>query len=79
MSKSPVAILSTALEVARRGLPEYSHASSPRKYTQHQLFACLVLKAAMRLDYRGLQALLADSPDLREAIELKAVPHRTSL
>jgi hypothetical protein len=60
MSKSPVAILRTALAVSQGVLPDYSHVNSPKKFTQHQLFACLVLKAAMRLDYRGLQSLLID-------------------
>jgi hypothetical protein len=77
-SKSPLAILRTAHAVARTTIPAYSHVNSPRKFTQHQLFACLVLKAAMKLDYRGLQALLIDCSDLREAIELKAVPHWTA-
>src|SRR3954451_19889703 len=79
MSQSPVAILQTSLAVAQDALPAYSHVHSPKKFTQHPLFACLVLKAAMRLDDRGLQALLLDCCDLRGAIELKAVPHWTSL
>lgn len=79
MSKSPIAILTTALEVARGTLPAYSHVNSPKKFTQHQLFACLVLKAAMKLDYRGLRELLIDCSDLADAIDLKAVPHWTSL
>ena len=79
MSKSPVAVLRTALHVAQGALAAYSHVNSPKKFTQHQLFACLVLKAAMRLDYRGLQALFIDCSDLREAIGLKVVPHWTSL
>jgi hypothetical protein len=54
LSESPVAILRTALDVARSSLPAYSHVNSPKKFTQHQLFACLALKAAMKLDYRGL-------------------------
>ena len=77
-SKSPKAILMTAHAVAAGALPAYSHPSSPRKFTQHQLFACLVLRAAMKLDYRGLQALLVDCSDLRGCIGLKAVPHWTA-
>ena len=37
----------------------YSHKFSPKVYTQHQLFACLVLKEALRLDYRGIAKLLS--------------------
>ena len=43
-SKSPRAVLLAALETARRSLPEYRTKHSPKKFTQHQLFACLVLK-----------------------------------
>jgi hypothetical protein len=42
MSKSPIAVLLTSLQVARDALPEYSHINSPKKFTQHQLFACLI-------------------------------------
>jgi hypothetical protein len=34
-----------ALATAQRALPLYSHRCSPKKFTQHQLFACLVLKS----------------------------------
>jgi hypothetical protein len=37
----------------RRALLLYSHRNSPKKFTQHQLFACLVLKNFLRTDYRG--------------------------
>ena len=47
MSKSPLAILRTALDVAKGALPAYSHVNGPKEFTQHQLFACLVLKAAL--------------------------------
>ena len=68
-----------AYEAGRRALPEYAHRFSPKKFTQHQLLACLVLKEFMRIDYRGLAALLADCPELRAAIHLQRVPHFTTL
>lgn len=43
-----------------------------------QLFACLVLKEFMCLDYRKLSALLEDAPNLAAAIGLKHVPHFTT-
>lgn len=43
-SKSPLDVLVTAWAVAKRALPAYRHVKSPNKFTQHQLFACLVLK-----------------------------------
>jgi len=64
--------------IARHALPEYAHRCSPKKFTQHQLFACLVLKIFYQLDYRGVVALLEDSQDLREIIELHVVPHYTT-
>ena len=78
-SKSPRTVLLIALGAARRALPEYAHRCSPKKFTQHQLFACLVLKAFFRTDYRGVVAMLAEWSDLREAIGLDEVPHYTTL
>ena len=67
-----------ALATARRALPEYAHRCSPRKFTQHQLFACLVLKNFLRTDYRGLAAHLRDNPSLLAILGLKQVPHFTT-
>ena len=78
-SKSPKRVLVVARGVARRCLPAYSHRCSPKKFTQHQLFACLVLKEFLKLDYRGTEGLLADSPSLRAAIELQSTPHFTTM
>lgn len=78
-SKSPRKVLLVAHAVAQRTLPTYAHRFAPRKYTQHQLFACLVLKAHQKKDYRGICAQLDDNPTLRQAIGLKAVPHYTTL
>jgi hypothetical protein len=79
MSKSPKRVLRTAYAVARDALPAYSHRYSPKKFTQHQLFACLVLKEFLKTDYRGVSQHLADCPDLGETIELHVVPHWTTL
>ena len=68
-----------ALATAKRALPLYSHRYSPKKFTQHQLFACLVLKSFLKTDYRGLVAHLADCPSLVETLELASVPHYTTL
>jgi hypothetical protein len=74
MSKSPLAVAQTALEAARQAMPAYSHPNSPHKYTQHQLFACLVLKEFLKTDFRGLAQMLEEWSDLREALGLKEVP-----
>jgi transposase len=65
--------------VARRCLPAYSHRCSPKKFTQHQLFACLALKEFLNLDYRGVETLLVESPSLRAEIGLKQTPNFTTL
>lgn len=78
-SKSPSAVLRVALEVARRALPAYSHRCSPKKFTQHQLFACLVLRNFLKTDYRGVVAQLQESPRLAEMIGLEQIPHYTTL
>ena len=77
-SKSPKAVVLAALATARRALPAHAHRYSPKKFTQHQLFACLVLKNFLRTDYRGLAAHLEDHPSLRAILELKQVPHFTT-
>ena len=64
--------------IGNHALPRYANWYSPKKFTQPQLFACLVLKEFMRLDYRKLSALLSDAPNLCEAIHLKTVPHYTT-
>lgn len=57
----------------------YSHRNSPKKFTQHQLFALLVLKAFHNTTYRGVWGIVKDSPELREAIELRHTPHWTTI
>ena len=69
----------TAYKIARSTLPQYAHRYSPKKFTQPQLFACLVLKIFFKTDYRGIVAILSDSPDLCKSFDLTKVPHFTTL
>ena len=78
-SKSPRRVLLAAYAMARDALPDYAHRNSPKKFTQHQLFACLVLKTFHKTDYRGIVAILADSPELCASIGMTCVPHFTTL
>ena len=78
-SKSPKDVLVTAYRVAQRSLKAYSHRCSPKKFTQHQLFAVLVLKNFLKSDYRGVAQHLQDCVTLADAIELKKIPHFTTL
>jgi hypothetical protein len=77
-SKSPRRVLRVAYEAACRALPAHAHKFSPKKFTQPQLLACLVLKEFSRLDYRGLAEHLADHPDLGASVGLEVVPHFTT-
>jgi hypothetical protein len=74
-----VRIVKLALRLARRRLADYSHPKSPRKFTQPQLFACLILKAHMGCTYRKCEELLILMPAVREAIGLQEVPRFTTL
>ena len=69
----------TAYHVALNALPPYSHQFSPRKFTQPQIVVCLVLKVFFKMDYRGIVALLNDSPELCKTFNLTVVPHFTTL
>ena len=68
-----------AYEVAQRSLPERAHRFAPKRYTQPQLLACLLLKEYLGLDYRTAQETIELSDGLREALGLDSVPDRTNL
>ena len=78
-SRSLKCVLREALAVSRRVLRRFSNRFSPHRYTQPQLFACLVLKEFLGQDYRTAARLLADSPDLQKWIGLAHSPHYTTL
>jgi hypothetical protein len=74
-----MAVAKMALAAGQKTLAAYSHRLAPKKYTQPQLFACLVLKSFFRTDYRGMVALLRDLPQLQQSLGLSSVPHYTTL
>ena len=65
--------------IAKSVLPQFAHRYSPKKFTQPQLFVCLVLKIFFKADYRGIVAILNDNCDLCKTFDLNAVPHFTTL
>jgi transposase len=79
MSKSPMAVARVAIAIGQQALPPYSSKFSPRRYTQAQLFACLVLMQFFKTDYRGICQLLSDIHTLRRVLGLKRVPHYSTL
>jgi len=79
LSKSPLRVAREAFTTAERILPYYAHRFSPHVYSQPQLFTCLVLKTFFKTDYRGMVAILEDMPELCRLLELKSIPHFTTL
>jgi Transposase DDE domain len=77
-TKSPRLVLLYAFLVGRLALRDYSHKYSRKTFTQPQLFACLVFKEFLQLDYRKLSALLHDTPELAATIGLTHTPHYTT-
>lgn len=77
-TKSPKKVLKLAHQVGSDVFELYSHEYSPRTYTQPQLFACLVLKTYLGLDYRRFHGLLEDCPELVRSIGMGKIPHFTT-
>jgi len=75
ITKSPRKVAVAAYKIAKSTLSQYAHRYSPKKFTQPQLFTCLVLKIFFKTDYRGIVAILSDSPDLCKSFDLTKVPH----
>ena len=63
----------------QREIAKYSGKFSKKTYTQHQLITIGVLKIYLNQDYRGITDLLAASEDIRTAINLKEIPHFTTI
>jgi Transposase domain (DUF772) len=78
-SKSALTLAREALAVAEAALPRFSSRFSRKEYTQHQLFAILVLRQFLRTDYRGMAQMLREWSDLREALGLELTPHYSTL
>lgn len=78
-TKSPVAQARAALTLAAETLPAYSSKYSRKDFTQHQLFAMLVIRKLLKLDYRGLEILLREWAELREVLGLRKVPDHSTI
>ncbi len=77
--KSPVKILSAAHELGRQLFDERAHKFSRKDFTLPQLFSCLVLREHQKKSYRGVEALLEDCSDLRDAVGLSKAPDHNTL
>ena len=78
-SKSPRRVAIAALLIGQQVLPDYAHRFAPKTFTQPQLLACLVLMRFHKTDFRGVCAILDDSPTIRRDLGLKRTPHFTTL
>jgi len=74
-----VRIVKLALRLARRHLADHAHKFAPKKFTQPQLFACLILKGHLGCTYRKCEELLILMPAVREALGLVEAPRFTTL
>jgi hypothetical protein len=72
-------VASLSLRVSRRFVADYSHPKSPKKFTQPQLLACLVLRAYLKATYRGVVEVLEASDALRTRLGLGRLPHFSTL
>ena len=80
MSKSAVSIARGALAVGEASLPRYASKFSRRDgYTLPQLFAVLAVRKFLGQDYRGMQTLLNEWSDLRDAVGLTKSPDYSTL
>jgi hypothetical protein len=78
-SKSPLSVAVWAYAIGKQALPSYSCEKSNHIYTQHQLFALLILKQFFQEDYRGLVEVISDFSEIRKALNLEIIPHYTTL
>lgn len=79
MTKSVLRLARTAWRAGQASLPPYAYPHSRHDFTQPQLLALLTVRQALRLDYRGLVALLAEWGELRQVLALRKVPHYSTL
>ena len=78
-SKSPRKVLKFAYALGVEVLPKYFSPFSRHAFTKPQLFACLVLREHQKKSFRGLEALLIDSPQWLADIGLSKAPDHNTL
>src|SRR5277367_4971252 len=78
-SKSPRRVLKLAYTLGVEVLPRYFSPFSRHGFTKPQLFACLVLREHQKKSFRGIEALLIDSPPWLADIGLTKAPDHNTL
>jgi hypothetical protein len=78
-SKSPRKVLKLAYQLGQEVLPQYASHFSRKDFTNAQMFACLLLREHQRKSFRGIEALLIDSPQWLADIGLSKAPDHNTL
>ena|ERR1700733_11454324 len=78
-TKSATEFAKSTYDAACRAFPDFSGPFSPKKFTQPQIVTMLALRQFFKLDYRGTTERLREWKELREVIEVRRVPHFTTL
>jgi len=68
-----------AYQLACGALPKHFSKFSRHDFTMPQLFACLVVREHQKQTYRGVEALLRDSPHWCRDIGMKKIPDHNTL
>ena len=80
IQRDPLALAPLLRSLANAaGAPADDHHAVTMTAELSQLFALLAVRQQLRLDYRGLVALLAEWAELRRALGLRKVPHHSTL
>jgi hypothetical protein len=73
-------VAALAMQLGFRHLAGYGATRRRHYFTQHQLMACLILRAYTKTTYRGILEFLSVSPKVRQKLGLQdKLPHYTTL
>jgi DDE family transposase len=68
-----------AYQIAQASLPRYTHRNSPKRFTQPQLAACVVLMVYLGLSYRDMEEWLLSTNQVCGVLELTEVPDHSTM
>lgn len=74
-----VRVAKIAYRLCKVVVKPYTHLKSPHRFTQPQLLACVLLMFYVRKSYRDMEEWLLASDRVCEALQLKTVPHYSTL
>lgn len=74
-----VKVARIAYRLCQEVVAPYSHLKSPHRFTQPQLFACVLLMFYVRKSYRDMEEWLLASEAVVKELELKEVPDHSTL